>query len=144
MWRQSLTALPGDHDVWGSTAEAESIRIIHRALDAGINFVDTANVYNGGESERVVGKALKDRREEAVLATKVRSAMGDGPNDSGTNRLHVMRELEASLRRLGTNIIDLYFIHSPVTTPLVVAPFVQIRRVDELIDHRRGLRLVQA
>src|ERR1044071_9154530 len=86
----------------GPTAEAESIRIIHRALDAGINFVDTANVYNGGESERVVGKALKDRRDQVVLATKVRSAMGDGPNDSGTNRLHVMRELEASLRRLDT------------------------------------------
>jgi aryl-alcohol dehydrogenase-like predicted oxidoreductase len=103
----------------GPTAEADSIRIIHRALDAGINFVDTANVYNGGESERVVGKALRDRRDQVVLATKVRSGMGDGPNDSGTNRLHVMREVEASLRRLDTDVIDLYFIHSPdYTTPL--------------------------
>jgi aryl-alcohol dehydrogenase-like predicted oxidoreductase len=103
----------------GPTSEADSIRIIHRALDAGINFVDTANVYNGGESERVVGKALRDRRDRAVLATKVRSGMGEGPNDSGTNRLHVMREVEASLRRMDTDVIDVYFLHSPdYTTPL--------------------------
>jgi aryl-alcohol dehydrogenase-like predicted oxidoreductase len=103
----------------GPTPEAESIRIIHRALDAGINFVDTANVYNGGESERVVGKALKDRRDRVVLATKVRGAMGDGPNDSGSHRTTLLRELEASLKRLNTDVIDLYFLHSfDYTTPL--------------------------
>src|SRR5919198_472049 len=86
----------------GPTPEEESIRIIHRALDAGINFLDSANVYNGGESERILGKAIRDRRDQVVLATKVRGAMGSGPNDSGTGRFHLMRQVEASLKRLDT------------------------------------------
>jgi aryl-alcohol dehydrogenase-like predicted oxidoreductase len=103
----------------GPTEEAESIRIIHRALDAGVNFLDTANVYNAGESERIVGKALRGRRDEVVLATKVRGAMGEGPNAGGSTRYHIMTQVEASLRRLDTDRIDLYFLHSPdYTTPL--------------------------
>jgi aryl-alcohol dehydrogenase-like predicted oxidoreductase len=97
----------------GPTEEAESIRIIHRALEAGINFLDTANVYNGGESERIVGRALRGRRDSVFLATKVRGAMGDGPNDSGASRYHVMTQVEESLRRLDTDRIDLYFLHAP-------------------------------
>ncbi len=97
----------------GPTDEKESIRIVHRALDEGINFIDTANVYNGGESERVVGRALAERRDEAVLVTKVRGAMGEGPNDSGTSRHHILGEVENSLRRLDVDHIDLYLIHRP-------------------------------
>ena len=95
----------------GPTEEAESIRIIHRALDEGINFLDTANVYNGGASETVVGKALKGRRESVVLATKVRGNTGDGPNDRGTSVYHIMMAVENSLRRLDTDHIDLYLLH---------------------------------
>ena len=103
----------------GPTDEKESIRIVHRALDEGINFIDTANVYNGGESERVVGRALAERRHEAVLVTKVRGAMGDGPNDSGTGRQHILGEVENSLSRLGVDHIDLYLLHRPdLTTPI--------------------------
>ena len=95
----------------GPTDERESIRIIHRALDEGINFIDTANVYNGGESERVVGKALKGRRDSVVLTTKVRGAAGEGPNDRGTSAYHILAEVENSLRRLDTDHIDLYLLH---------------------------------
>jgi aryl-alcohol dehydrogenase-like predicted oxidoreductase len=87
--------------------------MIHSALDAGINFVDTADVYGEGRSEEIVGKALKDRRDEVVLATKVHGQMGPGPNDQGNSRLWIMREVENSLRRLGTDHIDLYQIHRP-------------------------------
>ncbi|HET7560369.1 MAG TPA: aldo/keto reductase [Limnochordia bacterium] len=97
----------------GATPEAESIQIIHRALDAGINFVDTANVYSRGVSESIVGKALAGRRDQVVLATKVHGRMGDGPNERGNSRLHIMREVENSLRRLQTDHIDLYQIHRP-------------------------------
>jgi 1-deoxyxylulose-5-phosphate synthase len=96
-----------------ATAEAESIRLIHHALDAGFNFIDTADVYNEGESERVVGKALAGRRERVVLATKVHGRTGPGPNDAGNSRLHVLQACDASLRRLGTDYIDLYQIHRP-------------------------------
>ena len=95
------------------TQETESIRIIHQALDAGINFVDTANVYNRGASEEIVGKALKGRREEVVLATKVHGRMGEGPNQQGNSRYHIMQQVEASLRRLQTDHIDLYQLHRP-------------------------------
>lgn len=97
----------------GPTEEAESIRIIHRFLDAGHNFVDTANMYCGGESERITGRAIRDRRDAVVLATKVRQPMGEGPNDVGLSRLHVIRECEASLRRLGTDHVDVYYFHAP-------------------------------
>jgi aryl-alcohol dehydrogenase-like predicted oxidoreductase len=98
----------------GPTPEAESIRIIHKALDAGINFVDTANMYNKGESERVVGKALADgHRQRVILATKVHFPQSDDPNDRGNSRRHILQAVEDSLRRLGTDWIDLYQIHRP-------------------------------
>jgi aryl-alcohol dehydrogenase-like predicted oxidoreductase len=99
---------------WGETDHDESIRIIHRALDAGINFVDTADVYSRGESEEIVGKALAGgRRDNVVLATKVHGTMGDDPNQFGNSRRWIIREVEDSLRRLGTDWIDLYQIHRP-------------------------------
>ena len=99
---------------WGNPDHDESIRTIHRALDAGINFVDTADVYSRGESEEIVGKALAGgRRDNVVLATKVHGTMGDDPNEQGNSRRWIMREVEASLRRLGTDWIDLYQIHRP-------------------------------
>jgi aryl-alcohol dehydrogenase-like predicted oxidoreductase len=97
---------------WGTKDHDESIRIIRRALDAGINFVDTADVYSAGESEVIVGKALAGgRRDDIVLATKVHMPMGDDLNQRGNSRLWIIREAENSLRRLGTDWIDLYQIH---------------------------------
>ena len=98
---------------WGNPDHDDSIRIIHRALDAGINFVDTADVYSAGESEEIVGKALAGRRDEIVLATKVHGRMGDDPNRQGNSRRWIVQEVEASLRRLQTDWIDLYQIHRP-------------------------------
>jgi aryl-alcohol dehydrogenase-like predicted oxidoreductase len=99
---------------WGNTDHDESIRIIHRALDAGINFIDTADVYARGESEEIVGKALAGgRRDNVILATKVHGKMGDDPNEFGNSRRWIVREVENSLRRLGTDWIDLYQIHRP-------------------------------
>jgi len=99
---------------WGNTDHDESIRIIHRALDAGINFIDTADVYSAGESEEIVGKALAGgRREHIVLATKAHGTMGADPNQQGNSRRWIIRECENSLRRLGTDYIDLYQIHRP-------------------------------
>jgi len=99
---------------WGETDHEESIRIIHRALDAGINFIDTADVYSRGESEEIVGKALSGgRRDNVVLATKVHGKMGDDPNEFGNSRRWVVKEVENSLRRLSTDWIDLYQIHRP-------------------------------
>jgi len=99
---------------WGNTDHDESIAIIHRALDAGINFIDTADVYSRGESEEIVGKALAGgRRDSVVLATKVHGTMGDDPNQFGNSRRWIIQEVENSLRRLGTDWIDLYQIHRP-------------------------------
>src|SRR6202167_516026 len=99
---------------WGNVDHEDSIRIIHRALDAGINFIDTADVYSRGESEEIVGKALAGgRRDRVVLATKVHGTMGDDPNEFGNSRRWIVREVENSLRRLGTDWIDLYQIHRP-------------------------------
>ncbi len=120
----------------GPTNEAESIRIMHRAHDLGINFFDTANVYNDGGSERVVGKAIADRRGQIVLATKgrlpSRSPSGPGgPNDQGASRIHLLREVEQSLKRLDTDCIDLYYIHSPDrTTPIEET----LRTLDRLVQ----------
>jgi aryl-alcohol dehydrogenase-like predicted oxidoreductase len=99
---------------WGNTDHDESIRIIQRALDAGINFIDTADVYGAGESEEIVGKALKGRRDDVVLATKFWGPMGDDPNRRGVSRRWIIAEVENSLRRLGTDWIDLYQMHRPV------------------------------
>ena len=99
---------------WGNTDHDDSIRIIHRALDAGINFVDTADVYAAGESEEIVGKALAGgRRDRVVLATKFHGTMGADPNERGNSRRWIMQAVEASLRRLGTEWIDLYQVHRP-------------------------------
>jgi aryl-alcohol dehydrogenase-like predicted oxidoreductase len=100
---------------WGNTDHEDSIRIIHRALDAGINFIDTADVYSRGESEDIVGKALAGaRRDSVVLATKVHGGMDDeDPNQFGNSRRWIVREVESSLRRLKTDWIDLYQIHRP-------------------------------
>lgn len=97
----------------GPTNESDSHKIINKALDQGINFIDTANIYNAGESEVVVGKAIAGRRDEIVLATKAGQKMGEGPNDIGSGRKHLMQALEASLKRLNTDFIDLFYIHVP-------------------------------
>jgi aryl-alcohol dehydrogenase-like predicted oxidoreductase len=98
---------------FGNPDHDDCIRIIHAALDQGINFVDTADVYSGGESEQIVGKALKGRRDDIVLATKVHFQMGEGRNRSGNSRRWILAEVEESLRRLQTDWIDLYQIHHP-------------------------------
>ncbi|MGA5894714.1 aldo/keto reductase [Streptomyces venetus] len=98
---------------WGNPDHDEATRIIHRALDAGINFIDTADVYSGGESEEIVGRAIKDRRDHVVLATKFHNPMGEDPNQRGNSRRWIMRAVEDSLRRLGTDHIDLYQVHRP-------------------------------
>jgi aryl-alcohol dehydrogenase-like predicted oxidoreductase len=98
---------------WGNADHDESIRIVHAALDAGINFIDTADVYAQGESEEIVGKALKGRRDDVILATKFHGAMGDDPNRQGASRRWIIRAVEDSLRRLGTDWIDLYQLHRP-------------------------------
>ncbi len=105
----------GTMNFGGPTPEAESIQMLNRALTGGINFIDTANVYNGGESERIVGKALKEngQRDKIVLATKVYNPMGDGPNDQDLSRYHIVKACEDSLRRLQTDHIDLYQLHRP-------------------------------
>ncbi|MBZ4317859.1 aldo/keto reductase [Streptomyces huiliensis] len=99
--------------IWGNPDVEESVRIIETALDAGINFVDTADVYSWGGSEEIVGKALAHRRDEVVLATKFHFPMGDGPHRSGNSRRWIIRAVEESLRRLGTDRIDLYQVHRP-------------------------------
>jgi aryl-alcohol dehydrogenase-like predicted oxidoreductase len=97
----------------GNPDHDDCTRIIHAALDHGINFVDTADMYSDGESEEIVGAALKGRRDAVVLATKVHFPMGDGPNRSGNSRRWIVAEVEESLRRLQTDWIDLYQIHRP-------------------------------
>lgn len=114
----------------GATDEADCIRIIHRALEAGINFIDTANMYNAGESEVVTGKALRRHREQVILASKAKNPMGTGPNDQGLSRVHLIRECENSLRRLGTDYLDVYYLHAPdLTTPLEES----LRTLDDLV-----------
>ncbi|MDF3294234.1 aldo/keto reductase [Streptomyces silvisoli] len=97
----------------GNPDHDDCARIIHKALDAGINFVDTADAYSRGESEEIVGKALKGRRDNVVLATKAHQPMGDDPNQQGNSRRWLVRALEGSLRRLGTDHVDLFQIHRP-------------------------------
>jgi aryl-alcohol dehydrogenase-like predicted oxidoreductase len=99
------------YGAWGNPDHDDSIRSIHTALDAGINFVDTADIYSGGESEEIVGKALKGRRDDVVLATKFFNSMGEDPNHHGGSRRWIMRAVEDSLRRLDTDYIDLYQMH---------------------------------
>ena len=98
---------------WGNTDHDDGIRVIHRALDAGINFIDTADAYSRGESEEIVAKALIGRRDDVVLATKFHIQMGRDVNQQGNSRRWIRREVENSLRRLGTDRIDLYQVHRP-------------------------------
>ncbi|MGC0416150.1 aldo/keto reductase [Embleya sp. AB8] len=97
----------------GNPDHDDAVKIIHKALDAGINFVDTADAYSRGESEEIVGKALKGRRDQVVLATKAHLPMGDDPNQRGNSRRWLVRALDDSLRRLQTDHVDLYQIHRP-------------------------------
>ncbi len=113
------------------TPEAEAIRMVHKALDAGINMVDTADEYAGGESERIVGKALaQGRRRKVIVATKVHFPMSGDPNDQGNSRLHILHAVEDSLRRLQTDWIDLYQIHRPVFN---VPQDETLRTLDDLV-----------
>lgn len=107
-------------NAFGKRADQEaSIRIVHHAMDNGVNFIDTANIYAGTESERIIGVALAGRRHQAVLATKAGLVSGPGPNERGSSRLHLQRELEGSLKRLNTEYVDLYQIHAfDPNTPL--------------------------
>jgi aryl-alcohol dehydrogenase-like predicted oxidoreductase len=116
----------------GPTGEEESIQILNKALDGGINFIDTANVYNAGKSEEIVGKALKEngRRDSVVLATKVHGNMGEGPNEQGNSRYHIRKACEDSLRRLQTDHIDLYQLHRPV---LNMPQDETLRALDDLV-----------
>ncbi len=109
--RACLGTMTFGNTEWG-TDEAESRRIVDAFIDSGHNFIDTADVYNAGASEEIVGRAIADKRGDVVLATKGYNAMGDGPNDRGSSRAHLTRALEASLRRLGTEYIDLYQLHN--------------------------------
>ena len=103
----------------GATGQELATKMVKISLDAGINIFDTANVYSLGESEIMLGKALGDKRKDVLIATKLYNAIANGPNDLGTSRLAIMREVEASLKRLGTDYIDLYQVHSfDSTTPL--------------------------
>jgi len=122
----------GTMNFGGSTEEAESFVIMKEAVEAGINFFDTANVYNAGESERITGRFLKDNhlRDQVVLATKVFSRVGDQPNDAGGTRYHIIRACEDSLRRLQTDHIDLYQLHRP---PMIHSQEETLRALDDLI-----------
>lgn len=119
-------------NAFGKRADQEtSIQIVHTALDHGINFIDTANIYAGSESERIIGLALESRRHEAVLATKAGLVKNDGPNGSGSSRHHLMQELEDSLRRLKTDYVDLYQIHTfDPNTPLEET----LRTLDDMVS----------
>ena len=105
--------------VIGTTGQELATKMVNLAMDAGINIFDTANVYSSGESEIMLGKALGDKRKDVLIATKLYNALTKGPNDLGSSRLAIMREVEASLKRLGTDYIDLYQVHQfDTTTPL--------------------------
>ncbi|MBN1855922.1 MAG: aldo/keto reductase [Dehalococcoidia bacterium] len=111
-------------------SEADAISMTHAAMDAGLNFLDTANMYVGGRSEEIVGKAITSRREDVVLATKVAMPIGPNPNDSGLSRKHIMRAVEDSLRRLHTDYIDIYYVHKPdYETPIEET----LRALDDLV-----------
>jgi len=121
--------------------EIDEVRpIIRKALDLGINFFDTANVYSRGRSEEIVGELLKDYREDVVIATKVYGKMGEGPNDRGLSRLHILRQIEGSLERLQTDYVDLYQVHRwDYETPIEET----LRTLDDLI-HQGKVRYIGA
>ena len=98
---------------WGTTDEKEATRLVDISLERGINFFDTANVYSLGEAETILGKAIRHRRDKVILSTKGGFSMGDGANNAGSSRYHLIKACEDSLRRLGTDYIDIYFVHGP-------------------------------
>jgi len=115
---------------WGETDVAEASRMVDLCLDAGVNFFDTADVYSSGASEEILGAALKGRRDKAIISTKGTFSMGPGANDAGSSRYHIVRAAEASLKRLGTDHIDLYFMHGfDALTPVDET----LRALDDLI-----------
>lgn len=110
--------------------EKKSLEVIYHSLDKGINFIDTADMYDRGTSEEIIGKALKGRRNNVIIATKFSSKMGEGPNDRGGSRYYIMKAVEASLRRLQTDYIDLYQMHNPdPETPVEET----LRALDDLV-----------
>lgn len=121
----------------GYVEQERAVKSIEKAYDLGINFFDTANVYERGEAERVVGKVLRNyRRDSYVIATKVFNAMGDGPNDRGLSRKHIMEQCEASLKRLGLDYIDIYYCHRyDKETPLEET----LRALDDLVTQGKVL-----
>ena len=115
---------------WGTTDVKEASRLIDIGLEHGLNFFDTANVYSQGQSEKILGEVLKSKRERAIVSTKGTFKMGDGPNDYGSSRYHIIKEAEASLKRLGTDYIDVYFIHGyDAITPIEET----LRALDDLV-----------
>jgi len=123
----------GDRGYWksiGGLQQPEATRLVDICLDSGVNFFDTADVYSEGVSEQLLGRALGTRRKDVILATKVRSRTGPGPNDVGLSRVHILTSCEASLRRLGTDYIDLYQVHSfDPLTPIEET----LRSLDDLV-----------
>lgn len=118
-------------EIIGGTGQELANRMVDLSIDAGVNIFDTANVYTGGESEVMLGKALGSRRQDVLIATKVFNSFGTGPNDLGTSRIAIMREVEASLKRLNTDWIDLYQVHGfDYTTPLEET----LRALDTLVQ----------
>jgi len=121
--------LGGNNFGWWAD-EQTSIKVIHHALDSGINFIDTADSYDRGNSETFIGKAIKGRRSQVIIATKFYSVMGDGPNERGGSRYHIMEAVEASLKRLQTDYIDLYQMHfHDAETPIEET----LRTLDDLV-----------
>jgi|TARA_B100001750_G_scaffold160267_1_gene129219 aryl-alcohol dehydrogenase-like predicted oxidoreductase len=128
----------GTNNFGGRIDEAQSVAVVRQALDEGINFIDTANIYGRGVSEERIGVALKGVREEVLIATKVSGAMGDGPNSKGNSRHHIMEQVDASLRRLQTDYIDLYQLHfADPSTPIEET----LRALDDLV-HQGKVRYI--
>ena len=120
----------GSNSFGGTTSEEQSISIIQHALEIGINFIDAADVYTKGRSEEIIGKAIKGRRLDVIIGTKFSGAMGNGPNSRGASRHHILEAVEASLKRLNTDYIDLYYLHRPDrTTPIEET----LRTLDDLV-----------
>jgi 1-deoxyxylulose-5-phosphate synthase len=120
----------------GKPDREASITITHRAIDAGVNFIDTADIYNAGECETILGSALEGRRDQVVLATKAGMKMGDGPNDQGISRFHMVRALEASLQRLKTDRVDLFYVHWPMAAMNLEE---MMRTLDDLVRQGKAL-----
>lgn len=115
---------------WGTTDAHEATRLVDISLEAGLNFFDTADIYSSGASEEILGQAIKGRRDEVLISTKATFTIGKGPNDKGSSRFHLIKACEASLRRLGTDHIDLYFMHGyDALTP----PEESLRALDDLV-----------